>query len=168
MAVAKIAVVICGALAIFVGLAFREANIAWMVGLALAVAASTFFPVLAMGIWWRRTTEQGAFAGLLVGGLISAVVVIGHLAGFWPFDQPAIVSVPAAFLAIYVVSMLTQDQPESVWEIWDAAFHALHHPDSDLPEPEEMAEVAETAEVAEFSAHDEIETLPRESDEGDS
>ncbi|MGC9319376.1 MAG: sodium:solute symporter family transporter, partial [Armatimonadota bacterium] len=168
MKVAKIAVVICGGGAIAVGLLFRDANIAWMVGLAFAVAASTFFPLLVMGIWWRRMTEQGAFAGLVVGGTISAVIVIGKLANLWAVEQPAILSVPAAFLAIYVVSMLTQDQDEVVWQTWDAAFHALHHPNSDLPEPEEMAEVAETAEVAEVSAHEEVETIPHESDEGES
>ncbi len=161
--VAKIAVVICGALAIFVGLAFREANIAWMVGLAFAVAASTFFPILVMGIWWRRMTEEGAFAGLLVGGAISAVVVIGHLAGFWPFDQPAIISVPLAFLTIYLVSVATQDQAEGTWERWDAAFHALHHPDSDLPEAEgEMAEATEAAATAEMPADEPVETIEHE------
>ncbi len=132
MMVAKLAVVACGAGAIAVGLLFRDANIAWMVGLAFAVAASTFFPLLICGIWWRRMTEQGAFAGLLVGGGISAIVVIGKLANFWALEQPAIVSVPAAFLAIYVVSMLTQNQSAKIWERWETAFHCLHHPDRDL------------------------------------
>ncbi|MFP3904490.1 MAG: cation acetate symporter, partial [Armatimonadota bacterium] len=134
MTVAKIAVVACGAGAIAVGLLFRDANIAWMVGLAFAVAASTFFPLLICGIWWRRMTEQGAFAGLLVGGGISAIVVIGKLANFWAVEQPAIVSVPAAFLAIYVVSMLTQNQSAKTWGRWEEAFHCLHHPDSDRDE----------------------------------
>lgn len=130
IAVAKGAVVVCGALAIVVGLAFRDANIAWMVGLAFAVAASTFFPLLVCGIWWRRMTEQGAFWGLMVGGGISAVIVIGTLLKWWNFDQPAIISVPAAFLIIYLVSKATQSQPEGKWEKWEAAFRALHHPGS--------------------------------------
>src|SRR6056297_1771512 len=88
MTVAKIAVVLCGAFAIVVGLAFRDANIAWMVGLAFAVAASTFFPLLLMGIWWRKMTEQGALWGLIIGGGISAVVVIGKLANVWSVEQP--------------------------------------------------------------------------------
>lgn len=136
IAVAKGAVVLCGALAIFVGLAFRDANIAWMVGLAFAVAASTFFPLLVCGIWWRRMTEQGAFWGLTVGGGFSAIIVIGRLAQWWAFDQPAIISVPAAFLVIYLVSKATQDQPEGKWEKWLASFRALHHPESDRVTPD--------------------------------
>ncbi len=170
MAVAKIAVVVCGALAIFVGLAFRDANIAWMVGLAFAVAASTFFPLLLMGIWWRKMTEQGALWGLLVGGGISAVIVIGKLAGIWEVEQPAIVSVPAAFLAIFVVSSLTQSKDPAVVERLEASFHALHHPDSDLPKPEEMGFASQAAETAEVSAHDEVETFdrPEKGDDGGS
>ncbi len=174
MAVAKFAVIVCGGLAIVLGLAFRHANIAWMVGLAFAVAASTFFPLLVCGIWWRRMTEQGAFAGLIVGGVISAVMVIGRLAGLWQFDQPAIISVPLAFLTIYLVSKATANQPQETWDKWEFAFHCLHDPDSDLseecevePEPaeHELLEVsAQTAETAEVPAHEEIETVERETD----
>ena len=138
MLAAKIAVLGCGALAIVVGLAFRDANIAWMVGLAFAVAASTFFPLLVCGIWWRQMTEPGALAGLMVGGGISAVVVIGNLAKAWTFEQPAIISVPAAFLAIYIVSKVTaKNCTEETWAKLHAAFRALHHPDSDKPLPQE-------------------------------
>jgi cation/acetate symporter len=160
MTVAKIAVVICGALAIFVGLAFRDANIAWMVGLAFAVAASTFFPLLLMGIWWRKMTEEGAFWGLIVGGGISAVVVIGKLADIWSVEQPAIFSVPLAFLTIYLVSMATQDQSEAVWDRLEASFHALHHPDSDLPAGEsEMDAATEPAATAEMPHDEPVETI---------
>ncbi|MGI5819607.1 MAG: cation acetate symporter [Armatimonadota bacterium] len=169
MNVAKIAVVLCGGLAIMVGLAFRDANIAWMVGLAFSVAASTFFPLLLMGIWWRRMTEDGAFWGLLVGGGISAVIVIGKLANIWQVEQPAIVSVPAAFLAIFVVSKLTAQRNDGMWEKLEASFHALHHPEIEVvPGPEEMAVATETAATAEVSAHEEIETIDREDGESES
>jgi cation/acetate symporter len=169
MAVAKIAVVICGALAIFVGLAFRDANIAWMVGLAFAVAASTFFPLLLMGIWWRKMTEQGALWGLLIGGGISAIIVIGKLADVWEVDQPAIVSVPAAFLTIWIVSMLTQDQDPAVRERLEASFHALHHPDSDVPDHEsEMDAATEPAQTAEMPHDDPVETIKHERDSEES
>jgi cation/acetate symporter len=140
MIAAKVAVVCFGAAAIGVGLAFRGANIAWMVGLAFAVAASTFFPLLVCGIWWRKMTEKGAFAGLMVGGLISAVIVVGKLAGLWAFEQPALISVPLAFVAIFVVSRATYARTSEDERIFlDTAFHALHDPGSDhlvLPEPE--------------------------------
>jgi cation/acetate symporter len=169
MKIAKIAVVICGALAIAVGLLFRDQNIAWMVGLAFAVAASTFFPLLLMGIWWRRMTEQGAFWGLIVGGGVSAVVVIGKLADLWTVEQPAVLSVPLAFLTIYIVSMLTQDLPDEEWERLEASFHALHHPDSDLPEPEsEMDAATEPAQTAEMPHDDPVETIDHGSDEAES
>ena len=129
MLVAKLAVIGFGILGITIGLGFRGANVAWMVGLAFAVAASTFFPLLMLGIWWRRMSEQGALAGLMVGGGIAAVVVIGRLAGLWTFDQPALFSVPAAFLSIIVVSRLTWDrQPAHVREALETAQRALHVP----------------------------------------
>ena len=165
MAVAKIAVVLCGAFAIIVGLAFRDANIAWMVGLAFSIAASTFFPLLLMGIWWRKMTEQGAYWGLLIGGAISAVIVIGRLAGIWEVEQPAIISVPAAFLAIYVVSKLTADRNDGMWEKLEASFHALHNPETDLPRDGEMSTVSQTVETAEVSTHEDIETIRHETDD---
>ncbi len=121
--------VVFGILAIVVGLGFRGVNIAWMVGLAFAVAASTFFPLLTAGIWWRSMTEPGALAGLMVGGTIAAVVVVGKLAGLWTFDQPAIVSEPTAFATIIVVSKLTYGrQSPEVHAALDAAHRALHFP----------------------------------------
>jgi cation/acetate symporter len=129
MLVAKLAVVGFGILGITIGLGFRGANVAWMVGLAFAVAASTFFPLLILGIWWRRMSEQGALAGLMVGGGIAAVVVIGRLVGLWTFDLPALFSVPAALLSILVVSRLTWGrQPAHVREALEAAQRALHAP----------------------------------------
>lgn len=145
--VAKGAVIGFGVLAIVVGLGFRGVNIAWMVGLAFAIAASTFFPLLITGIWWRRMTEPGALAGVMAGGTIAAVVVIGKLAGLWTFDQPAIVSVPVSFLAIFVVSRLTYGrQSIEVRAALEAAFRALHVPESrrssatsDQPAPGDQA-----------------------------
>lgn len=142
--VAKLAVVVFGILAIAVGIGFRGTNIAWMVGLAFAVAASTFFPLLTLGIWWRRITEPGALAGLMVGGSIAAVVVVGKLAGLWTFDQPALISVPASFLAIGVVSRLTWDrQSLEVREGLDTAFQALHRPERRAPAPMPPRDVPE-------------------------
>ncbi len=140
MRAAKVAVVVFGVLAIAVGLGFRGVNIAWMVGLAFAVAASTFFPLLTAGIWWRRMTEQGALAGLMVGGGIAAVVVIGKLAGLWTWDQPALISVPAAFIAIVVVSRATYArQPAEVRGALEAAFTALHVPERPPAIPDRLA-----------------------------
>jgi cation/acetate symporter len=134
--VAKVSVVVFGVFAIAIGLGFRGVNIAWMVGLAFAVAASTFFPLLVAGIWWRRMTEQGAIAGVMVGGTIAAVVVIGKLAGLWSFDQPALFSVPAAFAALFIVSRATfpaLDQGRKA--ALETAFTALHAPTRKAAQP---------------------------------
>ncbi|MFC5265171.1 cation acetate symporter [Kribbella qitaiheensis] len=89
-------------------------SLADTVGLAFAVAASTFCPLLVLGIWWRRMSTVGAAAGLLVGGVaaITAVLVnvIGPPSGGWPkalFGQPAAWTMPLAFLTMIVVSKLT-------------------------------------------------------------
>ena len=89
-------------------------SLADTVGLAFAVAASTFCPLLVLGIWWRKMSTVGAAAGLLVGGVaaITAVLVnvIGPPAGGWPkalFGQPAAWTMPLAFITVIVVSRLT-------------------------------------------------------------
>jgi Na+(H+)/acetate symporter ActP len=84
------------------------------VALVFAVAASTFCPLLVLGIWWRGLTDRGAMAGVLVGGLLSAgavglaltgAVAAGPLAVL--LYRPALVTVPTAFLVMVVVSKLT-------------------------------------------------------------
>jgi Na+(H+)/acetate symporter ActP len=83
--------------------------------LAFAVAASTFCPLLVLGIWWRGLTDRGAVAGVAVGGVLSAVSVGLSLLDIgvtgWLNSlliRPAAISVPAAFITMIVVSKLTQ------------------------------------------------------------
>lgn len=98
------------------GLNFAEA-----VALVFAVAASTFCPLLILGVWWRGLTDVGAIVGVLVGGVTSAGAVAAALAGldaFLPVPlaawaevllyRPAIVSVPLAFITMVGVSMITR------------------------------------------------------------
>ena len=89
--------------------------VAHAVELAFAVAASTFCPLLLLGIWWRGLTAPGAVAGLAVGGLLSASAVLTVMLGGTPAGwlgavvaQPALVSVPAAFASMIGVSLLTR------------------------------------------------------------
>ncbi len=89
-------------------------GVARAVGLAFAVAASTFCPLLVLGIWWRRLTDVGAVAGMLVGGGLSGAAVVLTLVGDprpgWAgalLSQPAAWTVPAAFATMVVVSLLT-------------------------------------------------------------
>ncbi len=97
-----------------VALAVPDLGVARAVGLAFAVAASTFCPLLLLGIWWRGLTDAGAIAGLLTGGLGSGAAVVATLAshttsgwGAVLLSQPAAWSVPAALLAMVSVSLVT-------------------------------------------------------------
>jgi cation/acetate symporter len=92
-------------------------GLAATVGLAFTVAASTFCPLLVLGVWWRRLSVTGAAAGLVVGGVLSLTAVVAALSGYhppgWPgvlLAQPAAWSVPAAFLTSIVVSLSTPER----------------------------------------------------------
>lgn len=97
-----------------VALAAPNLGVARAVGLAFAMAASTFCPLLLLGIWWRRLTDVGAIAGLLVGGLGSAVAVVWTITVSDPdgwadtmMGQPAAWTVPLALVTMVVVSLVT-------------------------------------------------------------
>ena len=92
----------------------RKLSLADTVGLAFAVAASTFCPLLVLGIWWRKMSTVGAAAGLVVGGVAATtavlVNVIGPPEGGWAgalVGQPAAWTMPLAFFTVIVVSKLT-------------------------------------------------------------
>ena len=72
--VSRITTVVLGIVAILLGILFEKINVAFMVGLAFAVAASANFPVLLLSMLWKGLTTRGAFIGGFV-GLISAVVL---------------------------------------------------------------------------------------------
>jgi Na+(H+)/acetate symporter ActP len=109
-------------------LSFAEA-----VALVFAVAASTFCPLLLLGIWWRGLTDRGAIAGVLVGGTASVGAVAVGLTGLLadaPYavllHRPAVLTVPAAFLVMVVVSRLTakRNPPDT-----DAVLLRMHAPE---------------------------------------
>ncbi|MGW0084678.1 sodium/solute symporter [Streptomyces sp. NPDC003393] len=84
------------------------------VGLAFAVSASSFCPLLVLGIWWRRLTPPGAAAGMLTGGgaaLVAVAVTMAGLPGGGPLRSllawPALWSVPLGFLTMVLVSLAT-------------------------------------------------------------
>ena len=115
--ISRLATLGIGAVAILLGLVFRTQNVAYMVSLAFAISASANFPLLVLAMGWRRLTTAGAIAGGVT-GLVSAlgltvigpaiwVKVLGHAAPIFPYDPPAIVTVPLAFAVAWSVSMLT-------------------------------------------------------------
>jgi len=104
--------------AVALGLLFHGQNIAYLVGLSTGVAASANFPVLVLAIFWPRLTAAGAMAGLLTGLLGSVVLIVlsplvqvdvlRHTTAVIELRNPAIISVPLAFLAATAVSLATQ------------------------------------------------------------
>jgi Na+(H+)/acetate symporter ActP len=99
-------------------LAVSSLDLAQGVGLAFAVAASSFCPLLVLGIWWRGLTDTGAAAGLVLGGGLAVAAVLlaachpGVLPPGWQavLAQPAVFTVPLAFLTMVVVSRRTTDR----------------------------------------------------------
>jgi Na+(H+)/acetate symporter ActP len=90
-------------------------GVARAVGLAFAVAASTFCPLLVLGIWWRGLTKAGALAGLLAGAGGSGAAVLWNLTtppgegwGAVLLQQPAAWTVPTAFVTMWAVSLATR------------------------------------------------------------
>ena len=115
MKVSRIATLVLGVVAIVLGLAFENQNIAFMVGLAFGLAASVNFPVLFMSIFWRKMTTRGAFIGGLM-GLVTAVAlvvlgptvwvaVLGFETPIFPYSQYALFSMAAAFGGIWFFSI---------------------------------------------------------------
>ncbi len=132
--VSRVATVALGVLAIGLGLAFEKQNVAYMVGLAFAVAASANFPVLLMNMYWRRFNTGGAVLGGWL-GLVSAVAltilspgiwvkVLGNHAAIFPYDSPALFSMPLGFLGCWLGSLLTAGSAGSRAEA--ARYEALY------------------------------------------
>ncbi|GAA0936580.1 cation acetate symporter [Pseudonocardia zijingensis] len=110
----RFAAVLAGAVPLAMAVLVTRLDFSEAVALVFAVAASTFCPLLVLGIWWRGLTAAGGIAGVLVGGLGSAGAVASSLAGYADSDwlgmlfyRPAVVTVPAAFLTMIVMSRLT-------------------------------------------------------------
>ncbi len=114
--VSKFATIGLGIVAVLLGIVFEKMNVAFMVALAFGVAASANFPVLILSMYWKGLTTRGALAGGYL-GLFSAVAlvvlsksvwvdVLGFASPIFPYTQPALFSMPLAFLATFIVSRL--------------------------------------------------------------
>jgi cation/acetate symporter len=120
--VARIATVVFGAAAVLLGILFKGQNVAFMVGLAFAIACSANFPALLLSIVWRPLTTPGAVAGIVTGSVLSVLLIVlsptvwvdlfHYPAALVPLRNPAIVSMPAAFVVAIAVSLLTRE-PEA-------------------------------------------------------
>ncbi|MDB6076396.1 MAG: sodium solute transporter superfamily, partial [Akkermansiaceae bacterium] len=130
--VARIASFFVGGLSIYLAIKLQSINVAFLVGLAFAVAASANLPVIILSIFWKRFTTIGAVTGLCA-GLISSILLIiispsvmgidaptvaeakRHLIqakALFPLTNPGIVSIPIGFIAAVLGSLIRRD-PEA-------------------------------------------------------
>ncbi|MBV8399167.1 MAG: cation acetate symporter [Acetobacteraceae bacterium] len=120
--VSKITTIVLGILAILLGILFEKINVAFMVGLAFAIAASANFPVLLLSMYWKGLTTKGAVIGGFL-GLISAVVLTVLSPSIWelvllhpkgsalfPYNYPALFSMPIGFLGCWLFSVLDRSR----------------------------------------------------------
>jgi cation/acetate symporter len=126
--VARRTVVIIGIVAIIGGIGANGQNVAFLVALAFAVAASANLPTIVYSLFWKRFTTKGALWSMY-GGLISAIVLIAFspvVSGsetsmlkteaidfaWFPLSNPGIVSIPLAFLLGWIVSVLDKSKED--------------------------------------------------------
>ncbi len=117
--VARGAALVLGVIAVVLGIVFKGQNVAFMVSLAFAIAASANFPALVLSIFWRRCTTQGAVASMVAGTVgtllliwLSPVIqvdVLKHTSAWFPLKNPAVLTIPGSFLIGIVVSLFTSD-----------------------------------------------------------
>ncbi len=120
--IARLATVVFGALAVGLGILFKGQNVAFMVGLAFAVACSANFPPLLLSIIWRRFNTTGAVSAIVCGALLSVLLIVlsptvwvdllKYPSAIFPLRNPAIVSMTVAFIAGVAGSLATRE-PEA-------------------------------------------------------
>src|SRR6185503_13059631 len=111
--VARIATVGLGIVGVLLGITFKGQNVAFMVGLAFAIAASANFPALVLSIFWRGYTTAGAVTSMLLGTITTLALIylsptvqidiLKHEAAWFPLKNPALVTMPLSFAAGIVV-----------------------------------------------------------------
>jgi len=135
--VARIAAAVIGVLSIVLAIGLKTLNVAFLVGLAFAVAASANVPAIVLTLFWRRFNTTGTIVGMVVGlvsslvliaispavmGVDAPTVVVRHLIqapAIFPLENPGLVSVPLGFIAAIVAALLTHDPAA------EASFHEL-------------------------------------------
>ncbi|MBH8562782.1 cation/acetate symporter ActP [Nostoc sp. CENA67] len=118
--VARGATMLLGLIAILLGILFKGQNVAYMVGLAFAIAASANFPALLLSMLWRRFTTNGAVASMVVGTVCALVLIyfsptiqvtiLKHATAPFPLKNPGLITIPLAFIVAIVVSLLSKEQ----------------------------------------------------------
>lgn len=132
--VARIATVVLGVIAVGLGIIFKGQNVAFMVSLAFAIAASSNFPALLLAIFWRRVTTTGVVTSMVLGTASTLLLIwfsptiqvdiLKHEGAWFALKNPALVTIPLSFLTGIVVSLLTSDRVAA--EKFDAVERRMH------------------------------------------
>jgi cation/acetate symporter len=144
--VARLASLGLGLLAILLGILFKGQNVAFMVGLAFAIAASANFPALLLSMAWKGFTTRGAVASMVTGTLSAVLLIflsptvqvdlLGQKEAFFPLKNPGLVTMPLSFFVGWVVSLLAPE-PEASGRFAEVR-HRMHvgaEADAPLPAP---------------------------------
>ncbi|MCX5113984.1 cation acetate symporter [Streptomyces sp. NBC_00378] len=127
MRAARWATVLIGAVAIALGAFARDMNVAGLVALAFAVAASANLPTILYSLFWKRFTTQGALWSIY-GGLATSVILVlfspvvsgnpktsmfkGVDFAWFPLENPGLISIPLGFLLGWIGSLLSKEEPD--------------------------------------------------------
>ena len=122
--VARVATIVLGVIAVMLGITFKGQNVAYMVSLAFAIAASANFPALVLSIFWRRCTTAGVVASMVLGTASTLVLIylsptiqvdiLKHETALFPLRNPALITMPLSFAIAITVSLLTSNAGEQV------------------------------------------------------
>jgi cation/acetate symporter len=114
--VARVATILLAIVSIILGILFKGQNVAYMVGLAFAIAASANFPALVLSIFWKRLTTAGAQASMITGTVSTLLLIylsptiqldiLKNAEAWFPLRNPGIVTIPLAFVVAIGVSLL--------------------------------------------------------------
>ncbi|MBP6115204.1 MAG: cation acetate symporter [Neisseriaceae bacterium] len=115
MLVSRMTTLALGVVAIVLGIAFENQNVAFMVGLAFAIAASANFPILFLSMFWKGLTTRGAVIGGASGLIVAVVLIIlgptvwvsvmHHEKAIFPYSNPALFTIPLAFIVAWFFSV---------------------------------------------------------------
>src|SRR5207247_5405670 len=131
--VARIATVVLGVIAVVLGITFKGQNVAFMVSLAFAIAASGNFPALLLSIFWRRLTTAGAVASMLTGTFGTLLLIwlsptvqvdiLHRASALFPLKNPALVTIPLSFVVGIAVSLLSAPRGASDFALHERQMH---------------------------------------------
>lgn len=118
--ITRVAVFVIGIMAVVLGIAFEKENVAFIAVMPMVMAASVTFPILVLSLFWSGLTTRGAIAGALTGLVASIVLIVlgpqvwvsvlGNAEPLFPYNYPALFTMPLAFAVIVIGSVLDRSE----------------------------------------------------------